>query len=306
MFKKILSIVLLLLITWGLIFSVQADIGPKPTAEINILGFDQAYAFDILFKVDDDDVRVLNEDEVQEEVEYYYYKDTYPNVLNGFQDEDGYASYTLYRRIPHHIEQLETHRFMLGYVYPPDDFKIVLVLDNDEIIISDVVHKRSFNAEITFDLSDFSIEESQPVNINGVSVYLVNEPSPEEYIPWNEIITQIILGVIFTLIIELLILFVFRYNHKSSYKLVTYVNIVTQFLFHTALVTMIIIFDFFGFVFTFVIGEIIILIIEALVYRKLLKEKTKSMATIYALCANVISLVFGTLILSEVLLLIFK
>jgi len=301
MFKKFIVLLLLVFVSTGLIISVKADVGPKSTADVEIIGFDEPYYFDILFKVSESSVRVLTENEIQDEVEYYYYRDDFSDVLNGFQDQDGYASYTLYRDIPHHIDQLETHKFHIGYAIPPSEFKIALILESDEVIVSNVVNTTLFNSEITFDLSGFQLEDAQTQTIDGVEVYQIADPSPQEMIPWGEIVLQIVVAVILTLIIEVFILFIFRYNNKSSYKLAIYVNLVTQFLFHTALVAMTLLASFFGFVFIFIIGEIIILIIEIVLYRIYLKEKSKTIATLYAIVANLISLIFGTLLLSYIM-----
>lgn len=301
MIKRIFVLFLLIFVSLGMIVSVNADIGPKPTTDIEIIGFNESYYFDVLFKVDESRVRELTESEVQEEIEHYYYRDDFPNVLNGFQDDDGYASYTLYRGIPHHIEQRDTHKFHLGYVSPPDKFKIVLVLDNEEIIISNVVNKTLFNAEFTYDLNDFDLEDAESELVDGVSVYQVDYTSPEEIIPWSQIILQIILGVVLTVIIELGILFFFRYSQVKSYKIALYVNLITQFLFHTALILMSLFASFFGFIFIFVVGEIVILLIEIILYRKYLKEKSKMIVTIYAIIANLTSLFLGTYLLDLIL-----
>ncbi|MDA3931733.1 MAG: hypothetical protein PF513_03260 [Tenericutes bacterium] len=301
MFKKFIVLLLLLFVSTGLMVSVNADVGPKPTTVVEIIGFDESYYFDILFKVNESDVSVLTEDEIQEQIEYDYYRDDFPDELNGFQDGEGYASYTLYRDMPHNIDLLETNKFLLGYFAPPNQFKIVLVIETGEMIISNVVNTTLFNAEVTFDLSDFSLQEAESEVIDGIPVYQIDNPSPQESIPWGEIILQIIVAVVLTLVIEIFILFVFGYNQKSTYKLVIYVNLVTQFVFHTALIGMTLFASFFGFVFIFIVGELIVLTIEIIIYRIYLKEKSKTMATLYAIFANIISLIFGTLLLTYIM-----
>lgn len=305
MIKKIFVLFLLVFISTSLMVSVHADVGPKPTTEVEIIGFDQVYYFDVLFKVDESDVRLLDEEAIQERTEYDYYRDDFPDILNGFQDDDGYASYSLYSSNPHNIDQLETHKFHLGYYSPPNEFKIVLVLENDEMIISNVVNKTLFNATFTFDLSDFSLEDETPELVDGVSVYLIEEPSPRETIPWGMTLLQIVLAVIFTIIIEMFVLFVFRYNKKSSYKLVLYINLITQFLFHSILIIGTLVGNIYGFILVFVFGELLVLIIELILYIKYLKEKSKLTAAIYALLANLMSAFLGTLLLAYLLSVIF-
>jgi len=297
--KKFLSNFLLLLmisLSFSFIISVKADIGQKPSTTIKIIGVNQSYYFDLLMKIDEDRVVELSEEEVFNEIEYYYYLDNFPNELNGFYDNDGYASYTLYRDIPHQILKIDEHTYKMTY-YPPDNFKIVLVLETGEMIVSEILNKTLFDSSFTFDLSDFLLDESESEIIGGITVYNVNSNLSDE-IPYLRIIMQIIIALFLTIGIELLVLFIFRYKSKSSYKLVLIVNAFTQLILHSTLIIGSLFTGLFGFIFLLIIGELIVLTLEIILYLILLKEKSKLLAVCYAIVANITSFWVGTYILS--------
>jgi hypothetical protein len=296
--KKIL-ILLLFLLTIGLGYHTYADMGPKPTTTVEIIGLDKPYSFDLLYEVYKD-VRVLSEEEVLLQIEYDYYKDDFPSVLNGYQDSDGFASYTLYTSEPHNISQEDTHTFKCGYFSPPNVFKIVLVLESGDMIVSDIVRKTLFNAYFTFDLSDFSITESEYDFEEGNRIYNIDDDYISEDIPFSRTILYVILAVIITILTEAFILFLFMYRKKESYKIILWVNLITQFLLHGSIIVGGLLGSLFGYIGVLILGEFLILIIETIIYLFLLKERSKINVIFYTLFANISSLLIG-IILSSLL-----
>ncbi len=281
----------LTILSFSFVLKVKADMGPKPSTTVNIVGFDQPYYFDLLVKTNEEYVIELTEEEIFEQIEYYYYRDDFPAELNGFNDLDGFASYTLYRGIPHPIGQIDENTYISSYL-TPDEFKIALVLETGEIIISDIINKTMFNANFTFDLTSFSLVDSESIIIGGITVYNVNSNLSEE-IPYGQMILEIIIAVILTIAIELFILFIFRYNSKLSYILALKVNVFTQFVLNSILIFGYLFLGFFGYFFLLIIGEMVVLLLEIVFYTKFLKEKNKWLSTIYAIIANICSLVIG-------------
>jgi len=76
--KKIVLIFFLLVLSLGFISSVSADMGPKPTATIKVIGVSEPYYFDILYYIGSSDAKVLNEEEIFNQIDYYYYLEDYP------------------------------------------------------------------------------------------------------------------------------------------------------------------------------------------------------------------------------------
>lgn len=291
--KKVVLIFFLLVLSFGFISSVSADMGPKPTATIKIIGIDEPYHFDILYYVGNHEIDVLSETEVAEQLEYYYYADDYPEVLNGYKDNDDYASYTLYRDIPHGVSNPSPNTFFLGYAYPPSEFKIVLVMESGEVIISDIIKRDLFTAEFVYDLTDYDLVNSQPVLIDGVNVYQTGSAYVREIIPWKNIVLQFVFTVFFTLLIEVGLLALMMYKSWSSYKLILIVNLITQSLLHIGIILGSLFGSLFGGIFAFIIGELFVFILEIIIFGKFLKEQSKLRAILYALLANIASLVIG-------------
>ena len=274
----------------GLIYQTKADMGPKPTSDIEIIGIDEAYYFDILFAVDENSVVLLDEEEIQAELEYDYYKDDFPDVLNGYRDSDGFASYTLYRGIPHSITKTEgsDHLYHLGYFSPPDTFKVVIITDAGKMFVSEIVNKTMFSAGFVYDLTDVSLVDGQDTYL-GVGTVVENT-----LVNIGNLILMVFALMFATLIIELLILLAFGYKDKKAYVKVGIVNIITQIILQALILYgYIYVWDFLGAVAFLFIGEIIVFTIEIIAYRRILKEKSKGRATVYALIANLASFILG-------------
>jgi hypothetical protein len=297
MFKKFLLVLCLLFISFGFSYQIKADMGPKPTTTVEVVGLLEPYYFDLLYEVDSSSVVTHDEVTFNEQVEYDYYDLDYPDTLNGYQDEDGFASYTLYRTSPHSIAQVEENKFVCGYFSPPRTFKIVLILDNDEIIVSKILQKSLFHSKFVFDLSDFSKTSANSKVIDGITVYEVSDGLTQS-IPWEKAIISFITTVTLTIIIELIILFLFMYRKQDSFILVLKINLFSQELLYLAMILSYLSSDFFGYLGALIIGELIVFVFEIYMVGRFLKEKSKSKACTYALIANLISLLSGVLFFS--------
>ncbi len=284
MMKKIFCLLMVLILSISLIsIDTHADMGPKPTADILIVGIDEPFYFDVLI-YESDDVAPLSSLALTQNVEYNYYQDDYPSdVLNGYQDEDGFVSRTLYSSIPASIRQLDTEKseFHLGYFSAPVEFKVVIVLTDDTMIVSKVIERQLFNSQMTYDLSDVDLSTDQ----FGVGVL-------EENIPYNDYTLSLIIRVIVTVMVELFILWLFKYRTIKSYKLAGFVNLITQTLLS---LFMVISFYFwgsiFGLFFVLLIGEFIVFIAEIAVYAIYLKEQSHGRAILYGFIANLVTLI---------------
>lgn len=288
--KKFLILVSLTIFVIGSMFQVRADFGPKPTSEFNIVGLDEPYYFDLLTEYDA--APTLTETEIDDQLEYYYYREDHPAVLNGYRDADGFASYTLYSDYPHTISQNDndSNIFYAGYFVPPTVFKIALVTESGTLIVSEVITKTAFAAHFIFDISDVDIT-------TGANVY-TNVGTIEETFQVPQMLIQVGIALFFTLVIELFILWLFQYRSKEAYKRVLIVNIITQSLLQIAMVLSYVFgWAIFGALFALIIGEFIIFILEIILYIRMLKEHSKKRATMYAITANL-----GSLILSYILL----
>ena len=114
---------------------------------------------------------------------------------------------------------------------------------------------------------------------------------------WLGYVLQFLATFLPTLLLEGLILFLFRYRQKRSWAVFGVTNLVTQGALAAALsmeavqrgVS-------WGFLSLLIPAEIVIVVVEAIAYVLLLKERDKEFALSYALAANAVSAVVGWLI----------
>lgn len=202
-------------------FPVSADMGPKPTSTIEIIGIDEPYHFDLLVEYSFS-VPILTDIQILSQIEYDYYAEDIPSILNGFQDDDGFASYTLYTQEPHLINQLDNpDEFYIGYFRAPSVFKIVIVTESNNVFISEIINKTYFSAHFTYDFSNATVIE-EAANTSDYVYDDVGEVS--EDFPYLSVIGIALLGVVITLIIELGVLYTFGFvkekHSKSLYSLI--------------------------------------------------------------------------------------
>jgi len=260
--------------------TLSADVGPKPSAEVTVRGHGEPYMFDVLIKINHS-VDPYDSDGLQDRLHYYYEPEAYPDALNGYQDTEGYASMSLYDIPPRTIER-RSNTFELGYFGAPREFKIALVFD-DVVITSPSIERSQFNASFVYDVSDVDKSESQ----EGVGHI-------EEDIPYAQMSTDFFIRVILTVGLELLVLALFKYKKRGSYLLAGAVNLTTQ-----SLLTFFVILgyyywgDLLGALLVLILGELLVITAELIIYGFHLKEHSRIRALTYALCANIVSLIAG-------------
>lgn len=291
MYKKSFLFILLLTLSLGLFTQkTKADMGPKSTAVIEVIGITEDYYLDILI-LSNHIIEPLNSDDLENKISRNYYMDIYPShILNGYQDNDGYTSRTLFSGPPATLIQNTTNYniIKIGYFQAPTNFKIAIVLKDGTLLKSKIIDRRLFNSEITFDLTGVDLTYDQS-NIGTI----------KEIIPYMFMTTSLIIRVIITILVEAIILYLFMYRSKNSLKLIGITNLVTQ-----TILTFFMIISFyywlsiFGLIAALVLGEIGVFTAETIIYRLFLKEHSKKRAIAYAIVANLVSLLLTILTIS--------
>lgn len=262
---------------------VKADMFPKPTAIVEVVGVDVPYKFEVLVKK----VSWHIDLDFEARIDYYYYDDEFPlEFFKDFVDDDGYASRTLYGGdAPTHLHQLDTNTFKIGYFSAPKNFKIAILIDDEIIITSKAINRKMHQAKFTFDLTGVDLTKSQ-FDVGKI----------KEEVPIGKIILNFILRVFLTIAIELGILWLFKYRDKYSFILVTIINLISQsiltlFTLYSHYVWLIVV----GPIIVIVLGEFFVFTFEAIIYLLKLKEKTKLKAIIYALVSNLVTCLLSIL-----------
>jgi len=155
----------------------------------------------------------------------------------------------------------------------PDTYRIILVTKSGESWVSGVLHRATLQSSATVDWA----------------ARIANAPSPA-----MAYALQFLCTLLPTLLIEGLLLFAFGYRSKRSWLVFLLVNLVTQGGFAVYLAVTVLNHGVSGWSLIFYIPiEVIITLVELLLYRRLLTEKNKVRAAVYAIAANLCSAVLG-------------
>ena len=155
----------------------------------------------------------------------------------------------------------------------PDTYRIILVTKSGESWVSGVLHRATLQSSATVDWA----------------ARTANAPSPA-----MAYALQFLCTLLPTLLIEGLLLFAFGYRSKRSWLVFLLVNLVTQGGFAVYLAVTVLNHGVSGWSLIFYIPiEVIITLVELLLYRRLLTEKNKARAAVYAMAANLCSAVLG-------------
>lgn len=302
--KQITAFFICFLITFILFpITAKADIGPKPSVIITFENMGDEICYGTLLSRsastgpasvwepaptwDGDESKLFT---------YGLDLDIWKAFVN-YQDSDGYYFLQLAWQCN------EAKQFSWGY-YPPDPFKILLYYpETDTFLVSGIYEQYAFDSYFTVDMNDL-----EPVSAASQGIVLIAEKSYDY--TWE--IISLVCRIVITILLETGIAFLFGFRQKQLLILITCINIVTQVLLNVKLNIINYNLGFLSFVFFYICYEMLVFIIEAILYCILFnrvgnmsvpKWKTalytpipKWKIILYALTANVISFIGGFLI----------
>ena len=159
----------------------------------------------------------------------------------------------------------------------PDDYRIIIVTESGESWISDELHRATLQSSAKVDWAAKTAKAPSAAVAYGLQFLCMLLP---------------------TLLIEGALLFVFGYRSKRSLWVFLLVNLVTQGGFAAYLAATVLNHGVSGWSLLFYVPiEVIITVVEILLYRRLLTEKGKGRAAGYAVVANVQSATVGLLLI---------
>lgn len=263
----ILFAVCILILTFFTV-SVFADTGPKPSITINTNGtVGEKYYLDLLVDYDSGHENLSDEDIAKLDPEMY-------RALREYTDGIWYPA------ISH-----GTHAPLFGTIVPndngtshfsyfgtPEKFKVIIVTESGTVKVSDVIERTVYQQVFSLDFADMKVTTSQS--------------------PAKSYILQFIKTFVPTIIIELLLLFAFRIPIKKYILPVIVVNFATQ-LGLAAVLSWCASASYISAIITFIVAEIIIMIIESVAYVIIMKNERLWKRIVYAVTANVTSAMIG-------------
>ena len=267
--RKIITLVFCGLILLGTTTFVHADMGPKPELKITVTQApNEVYYLDLLVESD------LLIDDPNDNSEY---NASMIEQLKSLEDEGWYPALVYGTSVRMHGELVGSlsdgkmiHQF--GY-HLPDRFRIIMVTASGKITVSDEVTLESFYTALSFNATTGEITKPSLIILYAIQIFSTLIP---------------------TLILEFLILLMFRLYSKRNLIVFLIMNIMTQvFLTFTVNATLIST-GLLGAIFVLLLVEGVIWIFEILVVWKFFdKQKRTSVRITYALLANVLSFILG-------------
>ena len=169
----------------------------------------------------------------------------------------------------------QLHTF--GYVGVPDTYRILIVTKSGESWVSDTLHRATLQSSATVDWA----AKTAAAPSAGVAYAL-----------------QFLCMLLPTLLIEGVLLLAFGYRSRRSWLVFLLVNLVTQGGFALYLAVTVLNHGVSGWSLLFYLPiELIITVVESLLYRRLLTERSWERAVGYAIVANVCSATVGLLLI---------
>lgn len=278
--KKRISCTLILILLLMLLFpaTASADMGPKPSVRITFTGAEGLTWYGTLLSFYDS-TGPSSAWDGREENAYTGEEDDGREIWEAFvayEDTDGYYF------LQEWWDCTETHSLNWTY-YPPSPFKVLLYFpESGEYRVSPIYERYAFDSYFAIDLAG--------VTSGG----LVLEKSYN--FGWETV--SLLARILFTILAELCIALLFGYREKGLLRLLAIVNLCTQILLNVLLN----IINYTGgsllFVFCFVLFELVVFAIEAILYgilipRRSTKPTGKGKAVLYAFVANAASFALG-------------
>lgn len=291
--KKWSSISFLCIIAAFILFPItaKADIGPKPSVNIIFenMGDEPCYGTLLSESPSTGPASVWDSSawDGDESTIYTYGLDLDVwKAFAAYQDPDGYYFLQLAWQCD------ETKSFSWGY-YPPDPFKILLYYpETDTFLVSGIYERYAFDSYFSVDMNDL-----EPGSAGSQGAVLIAEKSYDY--TWE--LLSLVCRIVITILLEAGIAFLFGFRQKRLLALITGVNLITQVILNVMLNVIHYDRGDLAFILSYVPYEIVVFIIEAILYGALFNRVSKTpipawKPVLYALAANVVSFIGGFLI----------
>lgn len=276
--RKTLPILIILLLLVLMPSTSMADMGPKPSVniEVNNLKENQEVYITLLSK--EESTGPFSKDTELQSHEDYLEEGF--NKFKSIEDKDGY--YFL-----GNLDLLKGNGTYSWSYYPPQDFKIALYFpEQNLVLISKPYSRYAFNSNFKLNYKDMDLKDEVYYFDNEISITKVRDINKE--------IKSFLLRLVLTIIIEYLVALAMFTPTKYQTKLIIKTNIFTQVLLNLAISLILYFYGFLAFAIIFIPCEIAVFIIEGVIYKKRLNQnlpenKKPAMPMLYAFIANLIS-----------------
>lgn len=209
----------------------------------------------------------------------------------GYRDPDGY----FFLQIGWPVS--ETKEIPWTY-YPPQSFKILLYYpETGRYLVSGICERYAFDTYYTVDMGGIASETDAHDDALSGSVQLETFRSYD----YQTELLSLLARVLLTIAVEMVAALLFGFRKKKQLLLLAGVNTATQILLNVLLNVFNYLYGEWAFVFFYVLFELLVIAIEAVVYCIFMNHltdqpKKKSFYILYALVANAVSFAVGLLL----------
>ena len=294
--KKFACVVLAAVILFiALPITAKADTGPKPSVVVNFKNMGDELCYATLLSVGRSTGPHSAWDGIEGHENYAESEKEIWQAFVDYVDEDGYYFLQIFWKVS------DKKSFTWGY-YPPKTFKVLLYYPNtNEFAVSTVCEKYAFDSYYTIDMQGLEIGSIKYDEENSTDERLIAYRS---YNYFKEGITLFIRACI-TIVIELLVAYLFAIRSKKEIVILLIVNVITQIALNGILFFVSYLNGPISFLLAYAMLEIVIFIAEGLVYWKFInkyadKNREWWYYMLYAFVANVLSVVIGLLVASSI------
>lgn len=264
--KKILVYIMLIISIIAIPTNVFADEGPKPSIDVKIKNLKTSkYVIDLF---------VYNTDEKVYKSKSSYngggLSDKQVKKLHELNLNNWISASTRWNNYLMFSDCLGNKDFTnsFGYFGTPTKYKIVIINeDTGEIKVSDKIVRKDFNSVVTIDYNTMKVVSGN----NIIKTLIVT-----------------VLALILTITIELVIAVLFKTKY---YNTIAITNLISNIL----LQVLLLIFTN-NYLLVFIIGEILVIGAELLVYLLRFKNISKVKTTIYTLVANIVTILISLIL----------
>ena len=201
--------------------------------------------------------------------------ETYDRAYNSFLEYAAQDDYYFWGR----MFEIKDGHFSWTY-YPPEKFKVLLYdTDKDMLYVGEEAERYALDS-----IYKASIHPDGTVRLSKTPYILEN-------------ILNFCVRLVYTVTVEVLIAFIFGYRKKKEILIILVVNLFTQFCLNLLLSFSDYFLDTLVWGLLFPLLELAIIIGEAIAYAHCLKSHSRKRAVLYAIAANVITLLSGVLII---------
>ena len=245
---------------------VLADDGPKPSIDVTVKNLETSNYLLDLFIYDESgegykSKAEYNGDGLTDEQINKLHELNYDNWIS---ESTRWDYYLLFAECAGNSNY--SHHF--GYFGTPQKYKIVIINnDTNEIKISNEIIRDLFNSNVTIDYNTMDTRSSHN---------------------YSKTIFIAIACLVITVCVELLIAYIFKIG---NYRIVSITNVVTNIGLQLALILLL---D--NYLLTFIVGEVMVIFVELILYLLAFKNVSKLKTMIYGVVSNVVTILISFLL----------